>query len=358
MKWSFKIGRYSGIDVRMHITFLFLVGWFALLYWRQGQSVSAAITGVAFILAIFLCVLLHEFGHALAARRYGIRTRDIILLPIGGVARLERMPTNPLHELWISIAGPAVNVAIAAVLFVWIKLSASFDPLAVMTTTSGPFFERILVVNLFLIAFNMIPAFPMDGGRVLRAVLAMRSGHRRATQIAASIGQGIAVFFGVIGLFYNPFLMFIALFVWFGASQEAGTAHLLSSVDGIPVQQAMLTDFRTLDKNDSLDRAVKLTLAGSQKDFPVIDNGRVEGILTQADLMNALSDRERYPTVASAIQHKVEAVESFDMLDAAFEKLRSCNCHTLPVTLNSRLVGLLTMDNLSEYLRIRAAAAS
>ena len=267
MKWSIRIGRFSGIDVRMHITFLLLVGWVALVYWRQGQSVSAAVAGVAFILSVFLCVILHEFGHALAARRYGIKTRDIILLPIGGVARLEKMPTNPLHELCISIAGPAVNVVIAAALFIWLKLSASFDPLAVMTTTTGPFFERILVVNLFMIVFNMIPAFPMDGGRVLRAVLAMRSGHRRATQIAASIGQGIAVFFGVIGLFYNPFLMFIALFVWFGASQEARTAQLQSAVDGIAVQQAMLTDFRTLDKNDSLDRAVKLTLAGSQKTF-------------------------------------------------------------------------------------------
>jgi len=358
MKWSIRIGRFSGIDVRMHITFLLLVGWVALVYWRQGQSVSAAVAGVAFILSVFLCVILHEFGHALAARRYGIKTRDIILLPIGGVARLEKMPTNPLHELCISIAGPAVNVVIAAALFIWLKLSASFDPLAVMTTTTGPFFERILVVNLFMIVFNMIPAFPMDGGRVLRAVLAMRSGHRRATQIAASIGQGIAVFFGVIGLFYNPFLMFIALFVWFGASQEARTAQLQSAVDGIAVQQAMLTDFRTLDKNDSLDRAVKLTLAGSQKDFPVIENGRVEGILTQADLMNALSDQEKFPTVSSAIQHKVEAVESFDMLDAAFDKLKNCDCQTLPVTLNSRLVGLLTMENLSEYLRIRAAVAN
>jgi CBS-domain-containing membrane protein len=186
----------------------------------------------------------------------------------------------------------------------------------------------------------------------------MRSNHHRATQIAASIGQGIAVFFGVIGLFYNPFLVFIAIFVWFGASQEARSAQMQSAVDGIPVQKAMLTDFRTLDKDDSLDRAVELTLASSQKDFPVTENGRVMGILTQADLMNALSNRNKYPTVSSAIQHRVESVESFDMLDAAFEKLKTCNCHTLPVTLNRRLVGLLTMENLSEYMRIRAAAAS
>ena len=215
MKWSLRIGRFSGIDVRMHITFLLLIGWVALLYWRQGQSVASALAGVIFILAVFLCVVLHEFGHALAARRYGIRTRDIILLPIGGVARLEKLPTNPLHELWVSLAGPAVNVAIAAILFVWLKFTASFESVQLITVTTGPFFERLLAVNLFMIAFNMIPAFPMDGGRVLRAILAMRSSHGRATQIAASIGQGIAVFFGVIGLFYNPFLLLIAVFVWF-----------------------------------------------------------------------------------------------------------------------------------------------
>ena len=358
MKWSLKIGRFSGIDVRMHITFLLLVGWIALLYWRQGQSLAAAITGVVFILAIFLCVVLHEFGHALAARRYGIKTRDIVLLPIGGVARLEKLPTTPLHELWVSLAGPAVNVAIAAILFAWLKLTASFEALQLMTVTGGPFFERLLAVNLFMIAFNMIPAFPMDGGRVLRAVLAMRTSHGRATRIAASIGQGIAVFFGVIGLFYNPFLMLIAVFVWFGASQEARSAQMQTAVDGIPVQQAMLTDFKTLDKNDRLERAVELTLAGSQKDFPVVENGRIEGILTQADLMRALSERDHHSTVLSAIQHKVEAVDSHEMLEAAFEKFKTCNCQTLPVTLQSRLVGLLTMDNLAEFLRIRAAMAN
>ena len=357
MKWSLRIGRFSGIDVRMHITFLLLVGWVALVYWRQDQSVVAALAGVTFILAIFLCVILHEFGHALAARRYGIRTRDIILLPIGGVARLEKLPANPLHELWVSLAGPAVNVAIAAILFIWINLTTSSDMFQTMTVTTGPFFERIMVVNLFMAAFNMIPAFPMDGGRVLRAALAMRTDRGRATQIAASIGQGIAVFFGVIGLFYNPFLLLIAVFIWFGASQEARSAQMQTAVDGIPVRKAMLTDFKTLDKNDSLERAVELTLAGSQKDFPVVENGRIEGILTQADLMTALSARDRHPTVSSAMKHNVEAVDSLEMLETAFEKFKTCNCQTLPVTLHSRLVGLLTMDNLGEYLRIRAALA-
>jgi CBS domain-containing protein len=203
----------------------------------------------------------------------------------------------------------------------------------------------------------MIPALPMDGGRVLRAVLAMRTEHRRATQIAASIGQGIAIFFGIAGIFYNPFLLIIAIFVWIGASQEAGAAQMKSAVDGIPVQQAMLTEYRTLDQNDSLDRAVDMTLAGSQKDFPVVENGRIVGILTQADLMKALSEREKHPTVSSAMQNQFEAVQSLDILEAALDKLRVCNCQTLPVTINRKLVGLLTMDNVGEYLRIHEAMA-
>jgi Zn-dependent protease/CBS domain-containing protein len=355
MKWSLKIGRFSGIDVYMHVTFLLLISWVALMYYRQDQSMTAAAAGVLFILAIFLCVVLHEFGHALTARRYGIKTRDIILLPIGGVARLERLPTNPLQELWVALAGPAVNVVIAVGLFIWLKFTASFEPLQLMTLTTGPFLERIMMVNLFLVVFNMLPAFPMDGGRVLRAILATRKDYGRATQIAASIGQAMAVFFGFIGLLYNPFLLFIAFFVWIGAAQEASTAQMQNALGGIPVRQAMLTDFKTLHKNDSLDRAVQLTLAGSQMDFPVVDNGHIEGILTQTDLLKALSARDKHDTVTSAMQQNFVTVDSLEMLETAFAKLKDCNCHTLPVTLDQKLVGLLTMDNLGEYMRIQAA---
>ncbi len=355
MKWSFKIGRFAGIDVFMHFTFLLLISWVALVHWRQGQSVAAVIAGVTFILVIFLCVVLHEFGHALTARRYGIQTRDIILLPIGGVARLQKIPTDPIQELWVALAGPAVNVAIAIALFMWLKVTASLEPLQVLTVTGGPFLERIMAVNIFLVIFNMIPAFPMDGGRVLRALLATRKDYARATQIAANIGQGIAVLFGFIGIFYNPLLLLIALFVWIGAAQESGAAQLKSAVGGIPVQQAMLTDFKTLQRNDNLERAVELTIAGNQKDFPVVDNGHIEGVLTQTDLLKALSQRDQHPTVTSAIQKEFVTVDSLEMLESAFEKLKDCNCHTLPVVRNGRLVGLLTMDNIGEYMRIQGA---
>ena len=196
---------------------LLLLAWVALSHWRAERSAAAILGGLAFILALFVCVLLHEFGHALTARRYGVRTRDIILLPIGGVARLERIPEKPRQELWIALAGPAVNVVIAVALAVWLQVTGGWQPVEELTVTGGSFVERLLVVNIFLVVFNLIPAFPMDGGRVLRALLGLKLDYVRATQIAASIGQALALGFGFLGLFSNPFLVFIALFVWIGA---------------------------------------------------------------------------------------------------------------------------------------------
>jgi Zn-dependent protease len=356
MKWSVKIGRFVGIDVYMHLTFLLLIGWVALMHWQNGRSVSAALVGVLFILAIFLCVTLHEFGHALMARRYGISTRDITLLPIGGVARLERMPTQPIQELRVALAGPAVNAVIAVALFIWVKLTASWEPLQSLSVTTGPFLERLMVVNLFMIVFNMIPAFPMDGGRVLRAVLATRQEYDRATRIAASIGRGTALVFGVAGFFYNPILVFIALFVWMGATQEAGMVQLESEISTIPVHKAMVSDFKTLSIQDSLNRAVELSLAGTQKDFPVVSDGVLEGMLRQTDLVKALPERDAQSSVLSITNKDMLTVDITEMLDAVVAKFNACECHTLPVVQDGELVGLVTSDNLDALVRIRAAA--
>ena len=226
MKWSWKIGKLAGIDLNIHVTFLLLLGWVALSHWSAGKTLDAVVSGVGFILALFACVILHELGHALAARRFGIATRDITLLPIGGVARLERMPEEPRQELWVALAGPAVNVVIAAAIYVWLTLTNGWVPLSQLSVASGPFLERIMVANVWLVVFNLIPAFPMDGGRVLRALLASRMEYLKATQIAAGLGQGLAFVFGFIGLFTNPFLLFIALFVWIGAAQEASAVQM------------------------------------------------------------------------------------------------------------------------------------
>ena len=212
MKWSWKFAEFRGIGVYMHATFLILIAFVVLSHWSAGNTVAKTLEGVGFILSLFACVLLHEFGHALMAARYGIKTRDITLLPIGGLARLERMPDEPIQELWVALAGPAVNVVIAAALFVWLQFSAALAPLEQLTVTSGPFLERLMVVNVILVVFNMLPAFPMDGGRVLRALLATKMEYTHATQIAAHTGQAMAILFGILGFYFNPFLIFIAFF--------------------------------------------------------------------------------------------------------------------------------------------------
>ncbi len=355
MKWSWKIGTLTGIELRIHVTFLLLLGWVGAAHWIAGRSVDAALNGMAFILALFSCVLLHELGHSLAARRYGIPTRDITLLPIGGVARLERMPEKPGQELWVALAGPAVNVAIAAVLFAWLSITHQWAPLGQMHVASGPFLERLLIANVWLVLFNLIPAFPMDGGRILRALLASRMEYVRATQIAAGIGQGMALVFGLIGLFGNPMLLFIALFVWIGASQEASATQMKAAMAGTPIRAAMLTDFRRLEDGDTLADAVRLILEGSQQDFPVMEGGRVAGILTRADLLIALAEHGPDYPVTATMRRDFLTTDYTEMLEVAFQRLQACDCHTMPVIHDGRLAGLLTMDNLGEYFLIQAA---
>jgi Zn-dependent protease len=354
MKWSWKIGEFAGIGVYMHTTFLLLLGWVAFTGWLQARTLMGALGSVAFILALFFVVVLHEYGHALTARKFGIKTRDITLLPIGGVARLERMPDDPKQELWVALAGPAVNVVIAAALFVWLQVTGG---LGQATLIGGSFIERLMLVNVVLVVFNMIPAFPMDGGRVVRALLAMRLEYTRATQIAASLGQGIAFLLGFIGLFTNPLLVFTALFVWMGAAQESSMVQMKSSLGGIPVSRAMLTDFNAVSSRDTLARAVELILAGSQQDFPVVDDGRVSGVLTRGDLLIALQRHGPSAPVAEVMRRDVQIADAFEMLETVSARLQECNCHTLPVVRNGQLVGLVTMENIGEFLMIQTALA-
>lgn len=355
MKWSWKIGEYKGIGVYIHATFLLIILWVALSHWFASKSISQTLEGILFVLAIFACVVLHEFGHALTARKYNIKTRDITLYPIGGVARLERMPDDPKQELWVALAGPAVNVVIAAAIFAWMVFTSTLEPLSTLTVTEGSIIERLMVVNIVLVLFNMLPAFPMDGGRVVRALLAMRMDYARATQIAANLGQGMALLFGFFGFFYNPFLIFIALFVWIGAAQEASMAAAKTVFDGIPVSHTMLTDFYTLTSSDALDRAVQLILAGSQQDFPVVENGRVVGVLTREGLMKALAQHGPSYPVAQAMRTDFLLADAAEMLQNAFARLQGCECRIMPVVKNDQLVGLLNMENIGEFMMIHSA---
>jgi stage IV sporulation protein FB len=352
MSWSIPIIRIAGIQLRIHVTFLLLIIWVAL------GSASAAI----FVLLLFLCVVLHEFGHALAAKGYNINTPDITLLPIGGVARLERIPQEPKQELVIAAAGPAVTAIIALCLFAVIgsrgenALSASFE--------NGDLLSNLFKINVYLLLFNLIPAFPMDGGRVLRALLATRLNYARATQVAATVGQAFAFLFGIVGLFGvpglfhpNPFLIFIALFVYLGASQEAALAQMRDVSRRFPVSSAMVREFRTLPVSATLQEAVDALLATSQHDFPVLDeSGSVAGILTRHDLIAALRKDDPAIRVSDVMRRDIPTVTTGTRFEEAFRIMQDCNCPAVPV-LDSmkRLVGLLTPENVSELMMVHSA---
>ena len=355
MKWSWKLTRIAGIDIYVHATFFILIAWIGLSYWQVEGSLVAVISGVGFILALFACVVLHELGHALTARRYGIRTRHITLLPIGGVAALERMPDDPKQEITVALAGPAVNLVIALVLGLWLSISNVLVPVDQLSLTGGPFLERLMLINIMLAVFNLLPAFPMDGGRVLRAVLAMRMDRAQATRMAASVGQGFALWLGFLGLFYNPFLIFIALFVWIGAAAEAGSEQIKSTLSGTTVGRAMLTDFQTLTPSEPLTRAIELTLVGSQKDFPVLVDAVMVGVLTQTDLLNGVQARGEQARVGDWMQREVQSAEIDEPLEKVLERLQSCQCRLLSVTEGGRLAGIVNLDNIMELIRIQTA---
>ena len=356
MHWSFRLVRIFGIEIKIHVTFFLLLAWIGWLYHRSGGT-SAAIDGVFFVLLIFVCVLLHELGHALAAAHYGIKTPDITLLPIGGVARLERMPEKPSQEIAVTLAGPAVNILIAAVLGVAIGLTTGIPDPQALQQTGLPMTVRLFAVNIWLVIFNAIPAFPMDGGRLLRALLAMRMNYARATQIAANIGHGIAFLFFIVGLWLSPMLILIAVFVYFGASNEALMAQMRSISKDLRVSAAMVTQFQALPFEATLNDAVEALLRTSQHEFPVTDHdGQVRGILTRNDMIAALRKSGAATPVAEVMRTDIPSVPQSMLFDRAFAMMQQCSCPALPV-LDSlgRLVGLFTPENVGEMIMVQSA---
>jgi stage IV sporulation protein FB len=356
MVWSVNIGTIAGTAVRIHLTFLLFLVWIFAASWYSGGP-QAAWNGLAFILLLFLCVLAHEFGHILTARRFGVMTPDVTLLPIGGVARLERIPEKPSEEFLIAIAGPAVNVVISLALVVVFGASLNTQGLAAMENAQVSMIDRLAAVNLFLAVFNMIPAFPMDGGRVLRALLAIRLGHVRATEIAASIGQFVAFGLGFLGLFGNPLLIFIAIFVYLAASSEAQLVAMRAMSRDVPVSAAMMTQYATLTADEHIDAAVETLLRTSQSEFPVLDaERRLLGVLGRADMIRALKQLGPNARVDEAMTPDVPTIGHRRCLDEAVRLLQEKQAPAVGVVdADNRLVGLITSETIGEMLMVRDA---
>ncbi len=357
MSWSVTIARVAGSEIRIHLTFLILLLWIGVSAWFVGGW-PAAIDSVLFIVAVFACVVLHELGHALAALRYGITTPDITLLPIGGLARLSRMPERPVEEIVIALAGPLVNVVIAGLIVLFMRVS--FDPgaLAAIDSPEPDFFVRLASVNIFLVIFNLIPAFPMDGGRVLRAVLAHFMGRRRATQIAAMIGQGVAFLFGFLGLIGgNAILVFIAIFVYLAAGAEAGQSNLLELARRLRIRDAMITSFESLRAGQTLDEAGRALVRTTQREFPVVDDmGRIAGVLTREAIVSGIKATGADTPVGQVMANKTPAVQPLQRLDLAIRLMQEQQVPIVAVTGgDGRLEGYVSLENVTELLMLDEA---
>ena len=355
MPWSISVARIAGTEVRIHMTFLLLLVWIGAAQWRAGGQ-SAALEGVLFIVLLFACVLAHEFGHILVARRYGIRTPEVTLWPIGGVASLERIPDKPREELAVAVAGPLVNVAIAAALILFLGLSIGTAATTALENPHAGIMARLAAANIFLVVFNMIPAFPMDGGRVLRALLAMRMNYADATRTAARIGQGAAFLFALLGLFGNPMLIVIALFVYLAASAEAQDVSFRGATQGLPVHAGMVSPVETLSTSSTLDDAVDLMLRTAQKEFPVVDGaGYPRGLLTRDGLIVALRQGGPATPVLDVMTRDLPTVQEWQPFEAAITLLNKARAPAvLVLNRDQRLVGLLTPENLGEMMMVRS----
>lgn len=352
MKWSVRVGTVYGVTIYLHFTFILLFCFLGIVVWHSTGQLGAVVWRSVFVVAVFGCVLLHELGHALMASRFGIRTSDITLLPIGGIARLERMPEKPSQEFWVALAGPTVNLVIAALMQVWWVLTGERG----LNFIDGEAWQHLIAINMFLAVFNLLPAFPMDGGRILRAMLAAtRIGRRRATAIAANLGQVMAILLGIVGFYYNPFLIFIAIFVFLGAQAEAGLVEMQSALKGLRVRDAMMTRFRALSISDTLDQAVDELLSGDQQDFPVMVNHQYAGLLRRNDLVKALAEGRRETVVEEIMFRDCEPVHESASLQRTVESLRSQNLASAPVLSRGRIVGLLTLNHITEMIMIHAA---
>ena len=356
MSWSLNIGKVAGTVVRIHLTFLLFLAWiFAAEYASAGTA--AAWDGLLFMVMLFVCVLLHEFGHIFTARAFGVQTPYVTLLPIGGVAQLERIPEEPWQEFLIAIAGPLVNVFITVVLLVGFGAALQPSAATAVDNMAIPLVNRLAAVNLFLAVFNMIPAFPMDGGRVLRALLASRFGYVRATEIAASIGQFVAFALGFIGLMYNPILIFIAIFVYLAASSEAHMVALRAVSRGVPVTSAMMTQFATLQPHEHIDQAVQTLLQTAQGEFPVVDGvGKPIGVFGRADLIRVIKTLGPDASVADAMGAELPVVSHRATLEQAFKLLQQKQAPAVGVTnAAGTLIGLVTGETIAEMVMLQEA---
>ena len=341
-RWSIRLGAVFGVPIYVHASLFALLAWVALT--QRPAGMHAVVGATLGLVVVFAVVLLHELGHVFVARAFDVRTRDVTLLPFGGVSRLERIPDAPWKELLVALAGPAVNLALAGLCALASMIFSSF-------ASTG---ERLVMLNLALGLFNLVPASPLDGGRALRAALAMRLDRARATEIAAGLGLSVAVLLGGLGLMFQPMLVFVALLVGMGASNEIARARLERDLAGARVRDVMITDFDVLSPRSTLREAAMRSASGFQHELPVVEGGVVAGILTEDDLHVGLRARGPDTSVVEVMHHGCTTASPDEPLVPAFERTTD-DANLLVVVVEGRLVGLVTAASLEERVRLAEA---
>jgi Zn-dependent protease/predicted transcriptional regulator len=354
MPWSFTIGKIFGITFKIHVTFFLLLLFVFFAGAGQGGT-EGGLLAALFVCAVFACVLIHEIGHSLIARHFGKEAKSITLLPIGGVATIEEMSEKPGQEIAISIIGPFINLAIAGILYILVGRWTGIRAPNLYPSSAPEFFGGLIGVNIMLAIFNLIPAFPMDGGRVLRGLLALGMDYVRATSATVFIGQVISMLFVLYGIFFNWWLALIGFFIYMGAGAEKQQVMVRSLLHQVTAADAMTTDFRRLGPDDTLAKVVEHVYHGCQDDFPVMDGDRIAGILTRNRLLGALHENSLSTHVSEIMEHDFVSVNSHTPLDDVYQKLMSLKKTAAAVFDGDQLRGMICHENLTRYLTLRAA---
>lgn len=365
MRWSFKIGRAFGIELRIHVTFFLIIVWAAYI-WGVGynRGLAGAFYGALLISLLFICVVIHELSHSRMAQHYGAEVSSITLLPIGGVSLLKSMPEDPRKELWVTIVGPFSNIVIAVLLALVLaaipgKANVETVEQAVDVITSVSLqglVTYLLFINILLALFNLLPAFPLDGGRVLRSILARRMSYVKATRAAVTAGQVFAFALGIAGLLMGAWLwILIAVFIYMGAEQEGAGAEMKSVFSRLRVADAVAEDVRVLLPDDRLGEVVSIVLHGYQEDFPVVEEERVTGILTRANLISGLHKRGPDTRVGDVMEREFPVAAAGAPFSEIYEKISATGVKAVPVIEDGRLVGMVTLEHLSEVFMLLTA---
>ncbi len=361
MRWTLNLGKMFGVKIVLHWTFFLLLGWILFSEYNRGSSTETILLTAAYILAIFFCVVLHEMGHILTARHFGIDTRKITLLPIGGVASLDKIPEKPKEEFQVAIAGPLVNLAIAALIFPFLNDLASYIPSsseaqqATASITLENFWFSLFTVNILLAVFNLIPAFPMDGGRILRSLLSMKMDRLKSTGIASAIGQFLSIGFFFLGLMYNPILSLIAVFIFFGARGEHFMIQQNELLRGHEAKEAMITDITPIKADEQIDRLSSQLISSCDDVFVVYDGDQLKGIVSRNDILQSLKEYSNGHKVGDLARTDFDSIKTSDKLNKIMPKIREKGQSTFPVFEGEDFKGIVSLDSIQRFISLQSS---